>query len=110
LGPLIQLTVPLALVTTWPLEMVIDRMLDGTRVEDLEIRLAAVAVALPPDDSPMTEVVVRGTLGEAVRVSGTLPPVFAQTVKRGMRFTDGGAGSVVPAQVARDFGADLVLA
>ena len=110
LGPLIQLTVPLAMVTTWPLEMVIDAMMGGTRVEDLEIRLAAVAVALPPNDAPMTQVVVSGTLGEAVRVSGTLPPVFAKTTKGGMSFTDGGAGSVVPAQVARDFGADIVLA
>jgi predicted acylesterase/phospholipase RssA len=67
-------------------------------------------VALPPTDLPMTAVVVRGTVGEAVRVSGTLPPVFAETVKGGMRYTDGGAGTIVPAQVARDFGADIVLA
>lgn len=110
LGPLIQLTVPLATVTTWPVELVTDSMLAGRRVEDLEVRLAAVAVALPPDDPPMSQVVVRGSLGEAVRVSGTLPPAFAKTVKGGIPFTDGGAGSVVPAQVARDFGADIVFA
>jgi predicted acylesterase/phospholipase RssA len=110
LGPVIQLTAPLAMVTTWPLEAVIDAMLGGTGVEDLEIRFAAVGVALPPTDLPMTAVVVRGTVGEAVRVSGTLPPVFAETVKGGMRYTDGGAGTIVPAQVARDFGADIVLA
>lgn len=110
LGPWIQLTVPLATLTTWPMETGLDLMLGGTRVEDLEVRLAAVAVALPPDDSPMTQVVVSGTIGEAVRVSGTLPPVFAKTSKAGLLFSDGGAGNVVPAQVARDFGADIVLA
>ena len=110
MGRIMQLTAPFAMLTTWPLEAVVDRLLGGTRVEDLEIRFAAVAVALPPDDPPMTQVVVTGTIGEAVRVSGTLPPVFAQTVKGGMRYTDGGAGTIVPAQVARDYGADIVLA
>lgn len=110
LGPFIQLTAPLAMMTTWPLQAVVDAMLGGTRVEDLEVRFAAAAVALPPDDLPMTEVVVSGSIGEAVRVSGTLPPAFAETVKGGMRFTDGGAGSAVPAQVARDFGADIIFA
>lgn len=110
MGRLIQLTAPFAMLTTWPLESVVDYVLGGTRVEDLEIRFAAVAVALPPDDPPMTQVVVTGTIGEAVRVSGTLPPAFAQTVKGGMRYTDGGAGTIVPAQVARDYGADIVLA
>jgi predicted acylesterase/phospholipase RssA len=110
LGPFIQLTEGIAPFTTYLMEKIVDLLLGHTRVEDLEVRFAAVAVALPPDDPPMTQVVVNGTLGEAARVSGTLPPMFAPTIKGGMRYTDGGAGSIVPSQVARDFGADIVLA
>jgi predicted acylesterase/phospholipase RssA len=101
---------PLVLLWTKPWELVMDCFLEGARVEDLGIRFAAVAAALPETDPPSATVVVHGTLGEAVRVSGSLPPSFAPSDKDGIRYTDGGAGTAVPAQVARDCGADVVLA
>lgn len=110
LGPFIQLTMPLAMWSTYPLEAMVDRVLGSARVENLEVRLAAVTVALPADGSPRGEVVDTGTLGEAARVSGALPPAFAPTDKCGMRYTDGGACTVVPARVACDHGADVILA
>lgn len=110
LGPFFQLTMPGVLVWTRPFETVVDACLGGTRVEDLEMRFAAVAVALPDKQVPQATVVVKGTLGEAVRVSGCLPPSFAPTTKNGIRYTDGGAGCLVPARAARDCGADVVLA
>jgi len=110
LGPFFQLTMPLVLLWTWPFEFVIDYLLDGARVEELGIRFAAVTAALPETKHPSAMVVVHGTLGEAVRASGSLPPSFAPTDKNGVRYTDGGAGTAVPAQVARDCGADVVLA
>jgi predicted acylesterase/phospholipase RssA len=110
LGPFFQLTLPLVTLWTQPWEWVMDFFLDGARVEDLGIRFAAVAAALPDSGRPRVTVVVNGTLGEAVRVSGSLPPSFAPSDKNGVRYTDGGAGTAVPARVARDCGADVVLA
>jgi predicted acylesterase/phospholipase RssA len=110
LAPFFQLTLPLVTLWTTPWEWVMDFFLDGARVEDLVMRFAAVAAALPDSERPSVTVVVNGTLGEAVRVSGSLPPSFAPSDKNGVRYTDGGGGTAVPAQVARDCGADVVLA
>jgi hypothetical protein len=110
LGLFFQLTLPLVTLWTAPWEWVMDLLLDGARVEDLATRFAAVAAALPDTERPSATVVIKGTLGEAVRVSGSLPPSFAPSDKNGVRYTDGGAGTAVPAQVARDCGADVVLA
>jgi hypothetical protein len=109
LGPLIQLTMPLATWSTFPFEALLDRILGSARVENLEVRLAAVTVGLPADGSPQGEVVDTGTLGEAARVSGAMPPAFAPTKKRGVRYLDGGACAIVPARIARDHGADVIL-
>jgi NTE family protein len=110
LAPLIQATMPGVVVSTLPLQVTIDALLGWTRVEDLETRFAAIAVALPETTPPETRVVVKGTLGEAARVSGCLPPSFAPTVKNWTRYTDGGAGCLVPACAAYECGADVVLA
>jgi predicted acylesterase/phospholipase RssA len=110
LGPYIQAMLPLASFSTDPFESTTDYLLDGARVENLEVRLGAVTVALPDDGPPYGAVVVQGTLGEAARVSGTLPPVYAATEKNGTRYTDGGACTAVPARLARDCGADVILA
>jgi predicted acylesterase/phospholipase RssA len=110
LGPFIQATMPLASWSTAPFELTTDYLLGDARVENLEVRLGAVTVALPDEGPPYGAVVVQGTLGEAARVSGTLPPVYAATEKNGTRYTDGGACTAVPARLARDCGADVILA
>ena len=110
LGPFIQATMPLASWTTAPYECTTDYLLGRARVENLEVRLGAVSVALPDDGPPHGAIVVQGTLGAAARASGTLPPTYAATEKNGIRYTDGGACTAVPARVARDCGADVTLA
>jgi len=51
-----------------------------------------------------------GNVGQAVRASSSVPGVF-QPVRIGYReYVDGGLVSPVPAQVARDLGADVVIA
>jgi predicted acylesterase/phospholipase RssA len=109
LGTLIQLTMPLSYWHTTPFERITDKILGGARIENLEVRLGAVTVALADDKCPYGAVVVNGTLGEAARVSGTLPPAFGPTEKNSIRYTDGGACTAVPARVARDYGADVIL-
>jgi predicted acylesterase/phospholipase RssA len=76
----------------------------------MEMRFAPVTVALPDTDRPQAGVVVKGSLGAAVRTSGALPPSFAPTIKNWVRYADGGAGTAVPARVTRDFGADVTMA
>jgi NTE family protein len=52
----------------------------------------------------------RGNVGMAVRASSSVPGIF-QPVRIGNReYVDGGLVSPVPAQVARDLGADIVIA
>jgi predicted acylesterase/phospholipase RssA len=81
-----------------------------TNVEDLEVRLVAVATALPPSGPPEPRVVVGGTLGAAVRASGALPIFFARTVKHGVVYTDGVMTAAIPARALADYGADYVVA
>lgn len=109
MAPAAQIGLPAVFVTTLGVELTTDTVLGHTRVEELEVRFAPVAVELPDDETPRTVVIRKGTLGEAIRVSGALPPTFAPTSKNCMRYTDGGAGCLVPAQVAKDCGADVVL-
>jgi hypothetical protein len=109
-GPLFWLTLPLVMLSTWPFEAKVNWDLDGARVEEMETRFVAVTAALPESSPPRAAAIVRGTIGEAVRASGTLPPPFAPTRKNGIRYTDGSAAAVIPAQVLRDYGADIVLA
>jgi len=109
LGAFIQAVMPLASWSTLPFELTTDYLVGGARVENLEVRMAAVTVALPDVGPPHGAVVVQGTLGEAARASGTLPPTYAPTEKNGTRYTDGGACTAVPARVARECGADVIL-
>jgi predicted acylesterase/phospholipase RssA len=110
LGALTQVLMPLASWSTDPFECTTDYFTGSARIEGLEVRLAAVTVAMPDDGPPYGAVVVQGTLGEAARASGTLPPSYAATEKDGIRYADGGACTAVPARVVRDSGADVILA
>jgi predicted acylesterase/phospholipase RssA len=89
----------------------VDADLGGTRIEELEMRFVPVTTKLPSDDrAPHGAVVVRGTCGAGVRVSGSAPGGFAPTEIRGSRFTDGFASTMIPGRVLRSYGADVVLA
>jgi len=52
----------------------------------------------------------RGNTGMAVRASASVPKLFWPVVIRGTEYVDGGMASRLPASVARDMGADIVIA
>jgi len=52
----------------------------------------------------------RGNTGLAVRASASVPKLFWPVVIRGTEYVDGGMASRLPASVARDMGADIVIA
>jgi NTE family protein len=76
-------------------------------IQNLNRKLAIVATDLQTGE-PM--VFQSGNTGLAVRASSSVPGIF-QPVKIGTReFVDGGLVSPVPVKVARDLGADIVIA
>jgi hypothetical protein len=108
-GPLFGLLLPLVTLSSWVMEKLVDFDLDAARIEETDVRFVAVTAELRSGRRPRSRVVSRGTVGEAVRASGTLPPMFGPTKKGGARYTDGGAASLVPAEVVRNVGADLTV-
>jgi len=98
----------LASLWSGTMEVQIDRDLAAARVEDLEVILLPVTTAL--GDPPVASVVVGGTLGEAVRASGSALFSFGPTRKGPLRYVDGATATMIPAKVLSDHGADLVLA
>jgi NTE family protein len=52
----------------------------------------------------------RGNAGQAVRASSSVPAVFQPVSINGRDFVDGGLTSPVPVKVARDSGADVIIA
>ena len=52
----------------------------------------------------------RGNTGLAVRASASVPKLFWPVMIRGTEYVDGGVASRVPASVARQMGADIVIA
>ena len=89
------------------LQAYINRTLDGRPIEALQKPFAAVAAERAT--SRMT-VFNRGNAGLAVRASASVPKLFWPVVIRGTEYVDGGVASRVPAAVARDMGADIVIA
>ncbi len=72
----------------------------------LPIAFAAVATDLATGEAA---VLTRGSLAEAMRASMALPSIFAPVSYGGRRLIDGGGVRNLPAQDARDLGADLVI-
>jgi predicted acylesterase/phospholipase RssA len=109
-GWLFQACLLLASVDSIGFQTLVDVDLGHTTVDDLEVPLIGVTTALRDGKPPEPRVVTRGTLGRAVRMSGSLPVLFAPTETRGTRFADGATSALVPALPLRDFGADMVIA
>ncbi len=80
---------------------------DNITFDDLQLPIALTAVDLIHRD----EVVLRaGRVVDAVRASMAVPGVFEPVELAGRRLVDGGVLNNVPADVARDLGADVVIA
>ena len=85
----------------------VNQKLDNRSIEELPLRYAAVATNLA--DGTIAAF-TRGNTGMAVRASSAIPGVFQPVLIDGREYVDGGLVSPVPVQVARDLGADLVIA
>lgn len=75
--------------------------------DELPIPFRAVATDLETGE----EVVIRqGNLAEAIRASMSIPAVYAPVERNGQLLVDGGVANNLPVSVARDMGADVVIA
>lgn len=85
----------------------LDTLLEGRDFSQLRLPFYAVLTKL----SDGTEVPLHaGPVSRAVLASMTIPVLFPPVEIAGDHFVDGGMKNAVPANVARDLGADLVLA
>lgn len=109
-GWLYQAVVMGAMLDSRVVERVVDADLGRRRVDDLPVRFVPVTTALRGTAPPQAHAVVGGTLGQAVRVSGSAPLGFAPSTYGGVRFADGATSAPVPARALCDYGADFVLA
>jgi NTE family protein len=89
------------------LQNFVNKALVNRPMNALPRKLAVVATELQTGE--MT-VFSSGDVGLAVRASSSVPGVFQPVRIGGREFVDGGLVSPVPAKVARDMGADLVIA
>lgn len=82
-------------------------IIGDVRFKDLQIPLAIVAT----DVDSMEEIVIKeGSVIEAVRASISLPAVFTPMKWNNRFLIDGGVVNPLPADVARNMGADIVIA
>jgi NTE family protein len=89
------------------LEAFINKTVKNTPIDKLKIRFYAVAT----DISNGEEVAfAKGNTGEAVRASCSIPGVFQPKKIGGKTYVDGGVVSPVAVDVARRYGADVVIA
>ena len=89
------------------LQHYVNRTLNGRMIEALGKPFVAVATER---DSGRMMVFNRGNTGIAVRASASVPKVFWPVLINGRAYVDGGVASRVPASLARDMGADVVVA
>jgi predicted acylesterase/phospholipase RssA len=109
-GWLYQAVVTGAMFDSRVVERVVDADLGRRCVDDLPVRFVPVTTALRGTAPPQAHAVVGGTLGQAVRVSGSAPLGFAPSTYGGVRFADGATSAPVPARALCDYGADFVIA
>jgi NTE family protein len=89
------------------LQSYVNKALANRPMNALPRKLAVVATDLRSGEMMVFQ---SGDVGQAVRASSSVPGVF-QPVRIGSReFVDGGLVSPVPAKVARDLGAEVVIA
>jgi NTE family protein len=107
-GDIVDLTIPdNGFIRGEKLEEFVNKTVKNTPIERLKIPFYAVATDI---QSGQEMVFGRGNTGMAVRASCSIPGVF-RPVKIGERmYVDGGVVSPVAVEVAKKFGADIVVA
>jgi predicted acylesterase/phospholipase RssA len=109
-APLLQVALAGFMLRSSTIRRFVNWRLGYASTADLPVRFVPAAVALPRRAHPETRVLVDWDIGEAVEASGSLPVAFSPSRIRGDGYADGAFGTVIPAQVLRDYGADLVIA
>lgn len=89
------------------LQAFINKALQNRPIENLSKSYTAVATDLQSGEMTLFR---RGNTGMAVRASSSVPGVFQPVSIAGREYVDGGLTSPVPAKVARNLGADIVIA
>jgi len=89
------------------LQKYINNLLGNRPIEGLAIGFAATATDL---DSGDLAVFTSGEAGLAVRASSAIPGLVSPVTINGHDYVDGGLVSKIPVQVARQLGADIVIA
>jgi NTE family protein len=89
------------------LRRLINGFLENMPIEKMPKRFAAVATDLTTGEKV---VIQRGDTGAAVVASCSIPGVFIPATFEGRELVDGGLTSPLPVAVARQLGADLVIA
>ncbi len=89
------------------LQNFVNRNLNGRTIEMLGKPFAAVATE---QASGRMTVFNRGDTGIAVRASASVPKMFWPVIINGQSYVDGALATRVPAGLARDMGADVVVA
>jgi NTE family protein len=85
----------------------LNRLLGDRRIEDLPTPFAAVATDL---EAGCAVPIRRGSLVAAIRASLSVPGLFTPVWIDGRLLIDGGVSNPLPVDVARDLGADVVIA
>jgi NTE family protein len=105
---LVSIVVPkMGLINTHKLERLVDRLAGGRSIEDLPIPFRAVAVDITRGEEVVLK---RGLVSRAVRASSAIPGIFEPVRWEGRLVVDGGLLANVPTHVARDMGAEVVIA
>jgi NTE family protein len=89
------------------LQRLVNERLKNRAIETLDIVFACVATALRTGERT---VFTQGNTGMAVRASSSFPGVFRPVTINGQEYVDGGVVSPVPVRVARELGAEFVIA
>ena len=89
------------------LQEYINKLLDNRPIESLPVKFVAIATDLANGNLIAFNT---GNTGMAVRASSSVPGIVQPTTIDGRDYVDGGLVSQVPVRIARQMGADIVIA
>jgi NTE family protein len=95
------------LVSGDQIEQLVNQLVKNRKIEQLPIKFASVATIMRTGELAIMQ---EGDLGFAVRASCSIPGVFLPAKKNEIEYIDGGLVSPMAVKVARQLGADVVVA
>ncbi|KQW98090.1 patatin-like phospholipase family protein [Acinetobacter guillouiae] len=85
----------------------VNKQIDQMPLEKMKIPMYVVATELQNGEKTIFNY---GNTGQAVRASVSIPSMFIPTKIKGKEYVDGGLVSPVPVNIAKELGADIVIA